>query len=67
MDRRPLATRTEVAAHLRVPIATLEQWAHHGRGPRYVRIGRHARYRWVDVETWVNEQERCQSSPDDLA
>lgn len=66
MDARPLATRTEVAEHLRVPVATLEQWAHRGSGPRYVRIGRHARYRWPDVEAWVDAQSAPQD-PEDAA
>lgn len=62
MEERPLATRTEVAAHLKVPPATLEQWAYRGLGPRYVRVGRHARYRWADVDAWLREQEREQPS-----
>ena len=29
--------------------ATLAQWACHGKGPRYARLGRHCRYRLSDV------------------
>ncbi|WP_312858109.1 helix-turn-helix transcriptional regulator [Pseudonocardia pini] len=55
--RRKLASRTEVAEYLGVPPATLAQWAHQGTGPRYVRVGRHARYRWADVESWLETHE----------
>jgi hypothetical protein len=67
MEERPLATRTEVAAHLKVPPATLEQWAYRRLGPRYVRVGRHARYRWADVEAWLDAQERQPSDSGDAA
>lgn len=55
-DERPLATRAEVADYLRVPLRTLEQWACKGRGPAYTRVGRHVRYRWEDVEAWLDAQ-----------
>lgn len=55
---RPLATRAEIAAHLGVPVGTLTQWAHKGKGPKYTRVGRHARYRWSDVEAWLATQEQ---------
>lgn len=54
MDR--LLTPNEVANALQVPAATLPQWRYLGRGPRYVKIGRHVRYRPADVEHWIDEQ-----------
>jgi hypothetical protein len=39
-----------------IPTTTLAQWRHRGLGPKYLRIGRHARYRAVDVELWLAEQ-----------
>lgn len=53
---RALASRAEVAEYLGVPPTTLTQWAHKGTGPAYVRVGRHARYRWSDVEKWLEQQ-----------
>lgn len=53
-----LASREEVAEFLGVPTATLRQWAHRGKGPRYTLVGRHARYRWSDVEKWLTEQQQ---------
>lgn len=55
-DMRPLASREEVAAYLGVPPQTLAIWAHRSKGPKYIRIGRHAKYDWGDVECWLREQ-----------
>jgi hypothetical protein len=49
-------TRKEVAARIKVPVATLAQWGSQGRGPRYGTFGRHARYRLADVIDWENQQ-----------
>ncbi|WP_092928924.1 helix-turn-helix transcriptional regulator [Actinopolyspora alba] len=54
-DDQPLATRQEVADHVGVPVGTLAAWAYRGTGPRYIRVGRHARYRWSDVEKWLDQ------------
>jgi hypothetical protein len=38
-----------------MPVATLAQWAHGKRGPRYVILGRHARYRLADIAAWEEQ------------
>lgn len=58
-DDRPLATSAEVADYLGVPVGTLNRWAHLGIGPRYAKIGKHRRYRWSDVEKWVDEKAKA--------
>lgn len=55
-ERRSLATSSEVAEHLGVPPRTLDQWAYKGTGPRWSKVGRHRRYRWEDVEKWLDQQ-----------
>jgi excisionase family DNA binding protein len=55
-DRRPLATSEQVAEHLGVPVRTLETWAYRKAGPKYLKVGRHRRYRWSDVEKWLDQQ-----------
>lgn len=55
-QRRPLATASEVADYLGVPVATLHQWRYKGVGPRASRVGRHLRYRWEDVDAYVAKQ-----------
>jgi excisionase family DNA binding protein len=52
-ELRPLATPTEVADYLRVPLRTLYRWRYAGDGPPAFRIGRHLRFRWTDVEEWL--------------
>jgi hypothetical protein len=48
--------RKQVADRLHLPVRTLAAWASAGRGPRYYRIGRYARYRLSDVMAWEEEQ-----------
>ena len=55
MDDRWL-TREELAERLSIPVKTLAQWAYLGKGPRYARIGKYARYRLSDVISWESEQ-----------
>lgn len=52
-----LASRPEVAEYLDLPVRTLDQWAYRGTGPRFRKVGRHARYSWADVEQWLSEQQ----------
>ncbi|MFC4035305.1 helix-turn-helix transcriptional regulator [Streptomyces polygonati] len=54
--RRALATPVEVSEYLGVPVATLYQWRHRGIGPKVHKLGRHLRYRWAEVEAWVDGQ-----------
>lgn len=54
--RRPLATTGQISEHLGVSVATLYDWRHRGVGPHAVRVGKHLRYRWEDVDAWLDEQ-----------
>lgn len=46
----------ELAEELGVPVRTVYAWRHRGIGPRGHKIGKHVRFRRVDVEAWL---ERC--------
>lgn len=37
-----------------VPERTLDQWRYIGKGPAWLKIGRHVRYRRADVEQWLD-------------
>jgi len=50
---RRLATPSEMAAYLQVPVKTLYTWRYQGKGPRTHSVGRYLRYRWEDVEAWL--------------
>lgn len=53
---RALATPQEVADYLQKPLRTLERWRYQGTGPRFSTVGRGVRYRWADVEKWLDDQ-----------
>lgn len=46
----------EVAAETGYPIETLRHWRKHGKGPRFVRIGRRLACRREDLDDWLREQ-----------
>lgn len=49
----------EVAAYLRVSVATLEYWRRVGGGPDFVRLkNRQIRYYGQDVRTWLDARRR---------
>jgi excisionase family DNA binding protein len=55
-ERLRLATVGEVAEYLGLPQQTLYTYRLDGRGPSAIKIGRHLRYRWSDVDAWVESQ-----------
>ncbi len=59
LDVRPLLTSEALAAYLTIPERTLDQWAYLERGPAFIKIGRHRRYRPDDVETWLLMQRKA--------
>ncbi|WP_198535477.1 helix-turn-helix transcriptional regulator [Streptomyces caatingaensis] len=52
--RRKLATAQELADYCGVPLATVYQWSHRGSGPRMIKVGRHLRARWEDIDRWLD-------------
>ena len=51
-----LLSMAEVAAMVRVPVATLRYWRHLGTGPHSFRIGRSVRYWRTEVLRWLEDQ-----------
>ncbi|MGA5818815.1 helix-turn-helix transcriptional regulator [Kitasatospora sp. NPDC094028] len=62
LDRRPLASAEELAAYLGVPLQTVYAWRHRRQGPVAIKVGRHLRYRWVEVEAWLDGQSADQTA-----
>ena len=58
MTRQTLLGPADVATYLGVTEKTLAQWRWLRRGPRWVKVGGRIRYRWADVEKWLDEQAR---------
>jgi excisionase family DNA binding protein len=45
-------TIDELSARLQIPVQTIYVWNYTGKGPKYLKVGRHIRYRVADVEAW---------------
>ncbi len=54
--RDRLLTVQELADYLAVPVATIYQWRYRSEGPHGFRVGSHLRYRWSEVEAWIESQ-----------
>ena len=46
----------ELATYLEVPVKTLYAWRYRREGPPAFRVGRHLRYRWSDVQKWIQQR-----------
>lgn len=47
-----LDTKT-LSAETGIPERTFDQYAYLGKGPAFIKIGRHRRYRPEDVDAWL--------------
>lgn len=58
-DKQSLMSPAELAAFLggEFPEKTLANWRSQGSGPKFLKIGRHVRYRSADVEAWLSSRE----------
>ncbi|HUF96150.1 MAG TPA: helix-turn-helix domain-containing protein [Acidimicrobiia bacterium] len=46
----------ELADYLEVPVKTIYTWRHRNTGPKGFRVGKHVRFRWHDVQSWVAQR-----------
>jgi len=53
---QPLLSTADVAEYLGVPVKTLYAWRYRHEGPPALRVGRHVRYRRLDIEEWVRSR-----------
>ena len=58
MELEQLLTTEEVAAYLRVPIATIRYWRSVGGGPAGFRAGRRVVYRVSAIDKWLADRAR---------
>ena len=52
----PLISAQELAEYLDVPLATVYAWRYRRQGPPGLRVGKHLRYRRIDVNEWISGQ-----------
>lgn len=55
-EREPLATLREVAEYLGLTANALYSMRRRGTGPKGSTVGRELRYRWSDVEQWLDQR-----------
>lgn len=48
-----LAKAQEVAEYLSTTPNQLNRLRYEGSGPKYIKLGRSVRYRWEDVDAWI--------------
>lgn len=52
-----------LADYVGVPVSTVYQWNYKGVGPRFLKLGRHVRYRASDVEAWLDARAASRPGP----
>lgn len=60
-------TTEQVSNMLGVQPNTLEIWRHRGIGPPFVKMGRLVRYKSSDLDRWITEQTRNNTSQGEKA
>lgn len=50
----PILSPPEVKAEFKISEFTLAHWRSEGRGPDFIRMGRHIRYRRSALEAWLD-------------
>lgn len=63
----PVLTTSELAAHLGVPVQTIHDLRHSGRGPRGIHVGRELRFRVSEIEAWLVNLEEHDGAATDRA
>jgi predicted DNA-binding transcriptional regulator AlpA len=61
-DRDPSLDEAQLCARFRISRKTAQKWRQTNRGPRFVKVGRLVRYRESDVQAWVDQQTRTNTT-----
>lgn len=46
-------TAAELSTEQKIPETTLAQWRYLRKGPRFLKLGAHVRYRRSDIDAWL--------------
>lgn len=52
--RQPLADAQQIAEYCGVPLKTVYRWSSRGGGPRLMKVGRHLKARWSDLDVYLD-------------
>jgi len=55
MPDAALLSPEALADYLAVPVKTVYNWRSAGKGPRGIKVGRHVRFRMIDVQAWLEQ------------
>lgn len=55
-EPQALLTIDELSEQIKVSVSTIYSWRADGYGPPNVKLGKHIRYRQVDVDLWLESQ-----------
>jgi predicted DNA-binding transcriptional regulator AlpA len=62
-----LLNQEAAATMIGVKIATLANWRHFGKGPKYIKVGRSAYYKISDIDSWLDSRRVIPMPNDDDA
>ena len=54
----PLGNESQAADYINSNPRTMERWRHTGDGPPFIKVGRLVRYRFADLDRWLDQQTR---------
>lgn len=55
VEQMRLVSPTELSECTDIPVQTWANWRWKGEGPPWIKLGRHVRYRWADIEKWLDD------------
>jgi excisionase family DNA binding protein len=61
-NNRKIINTREAAEYLGLTESTLEKWRCYGTGPRFCKVGRSVRYRMADIEKYLTENTKGNTS-----
>ena len=57
-EKPDLATEAEVAEALQMAKQSVAQMRYQGVGPKFLKLGGAVRYRWSDINAWLDDNTR---------
>ena len=64
--RRELADAEQLAEHLGVSVWTIYSWRKTSYGPAAIKVGNSLRWRWSDVDAWLDAQQQQDDSVESI-
>jgi predicted DNA-binding transcriptional regulator AlpA len=62
VNHESLVPLSDVADYFGVPIETFYSWRKKGKAPKGFKVGRAVKYRWSEVEAWLEAHREDQAS-----